>query len=97
MFRATVIAAELAAAPARAFIAVNDMVAELPGPASFVMPFRGHSGSSGSRCAAGDYAEPSPGSPAALRAGLRSVAAGDLSLTVGHARVILPDRIPESS
>lgn len=57
MLRALLFAALcLAADPARAFIASNDLVVEREGPATFAVPYRGRSGAPAFWCAAGDYA-----------------------------------------
>jgi hypothetical protein len=46
----------LAALPAQAFLATNDLVVEADGPVSFHVPYRGASGAPAFWCAAGDYA-----------------------------------------
>lgn len=56
MFRCTLIIACLAAVPAQAYLAGNDLVVEPEGPASFSVPFRGASGAPAFWCAAGEYA-----------------------------------------
>lgn len=48
-------AAILAATPAAAFTAINDLVVEPSGPDAFNVPWRGDSGAPSFWCAAGDY------------------------------------------
>ncbi len=55
MMKRILFLAMLAASPASAFIAENDLIVRSTGGTSFEVPFRGLSGASQFWCAAGDY------------------------------------------
>lgn len=52
---ASILAGLVAATPASAYIAVNNLVVQSEGGSNFVVPFRGKSADSEFWCAAGDY------------------------------------------